>query len=1131
MANRPFKIPKDTKGNEYFPVTTTDAIIYSDNGEKKVLTEVIKKDLEDLSSLIIDEESRVLKENERKAAEISRTTEEDIRKQNEEDRKANELTRQNSFSSNEAVRQKTFNDNESARQNTFIKAESQRETAETIRQEEELKRQEAETIRQKNYDKKVDRTDNAPELTAGFAGNLVGRGEATSEEIGFRPSGGLTSVNDGAARIERLKGNTVVWNQTYPTGWTGYSQGVTTESTNGLITVNGTLTGSYFSIKNGVGYSDIPTNHMGLYVCQVVKDDANYMEGKHFSLHNVQGLTREINNKYAYLFYTNLGTDGWGLGFKLVNTGDVLTDIQIRVSIYDLTQMFGAGNEPTTIEEFNARKPLGIDEYAYNEGELISTTADEIKSVGFNAWDEEWEVGSIYPATGIDQESTSTIRSKNYNRMLPNTKYCLYSKSGKKMAVILYDEDKKFIDYWINSNLRGITTTSDTRFFRVMTYNGYGPTYNNDICIHLVHTGYRNGEYEPYEEFRRTLPISEIKDSEGNALFPNGLLSAGSVYDEITEKKAIKRIGVVDMGTLNWWSQYTQYNYGYVASAPNSMKTENLNYAVSIGYEKYANPSVEAWKALDKAISNGVRPIGPAWTGYLAVKDSSHGDLPSFKAAMSGVMLYYELAEPIEVDLPEPINMDYEVSDFGTEEVISDTPTTPLKADIIYQFNAVDRIRENSLSIGRLEQQGKELNGKVAELEQEVIQRIDNEIQDLNEGLDDIIDVEIGPNLCDNSLNVQGVVQSNGTISVSGAWGNYKTSPYIEIAQNTDYVFTSFYSEIYDAVTSRKLVALFDASKNVITDTWQNVDYVNKLVFNSGNAKYARISAQDNLLQLREGTEITKYAEYSTKAVINKELGAIPLAQVRLYDVLFGKKWAVVGDSFSAWSDETFANGVFMGEKKTYKYFIAERTGIEILDYTLSGRTMAYPSDHTFDNAFAKPSIYQSIPSDVDYITIMLGINDASHLGGSSQDGEPTQGSITLGTIDSQDTGTFYGAWNVVLKYLFENYPNAHIGVIVTNGLSSNGPNSYAWSEGQQIYDAELAIVQKWNLPYIDLNGGDGKTPMMQRGIYPTGTPLDLINAKWNAFATSPTSPYNGHTNAAGHKYESTFIENFLRSL
>jgi lysophospholipase L1-like esterase len=202
-----------------------------------------------------------------------------------------------------------------------------------------------------------------------------------------------------------------------------------------------------------------------------------------------------------------------------------------------------------------------------------------------------------------------------------------------------------------------------------------------------------------------------------------------------------------------------------------------------------------------------------------------------------------------------------------------------------------------------------------------------------------------------------------------------------------------------------------------------------------------------------------------------------------------------------------------------------------IYNYTLGGRTMAYPNDHTFNNAFAKPDMYQSIPEDVNYITIMLGINDVSHLMGYSPDGESTAGAISLGTIDSVDTGTFYGAWNVVLQWLFENRPFAHIGIIVTNGLGMQGPSGEYSQYGMQVYTALKEIVKKWNVPYIDLNGGDGKTPMMQRGIYPEGTPASLIAAKWNAFAISPNTPIDGHPNYQAQEYMSCFIENFLRTL
>lgn len=44
----------------------------------------------------------------------------------------------------------------------------------------------------------------------------------------------------------------------------------------------------------------------------------------------------------------------------------------IECQIYDLTLMFGAGNEPDTVEEFHERiEGIPVDIYAYNPGELI----------------------------------------------------------------------------------------------------------------------------------------------------------------------------------------------------------------------------------------------------------------------------------------------------------------------------------------------------------------------------------------------------------------------------------------------------------------------------------------------------------------------------------------------------------------------------------------------------------------------------------------------------------------------------------------------------------------------------------------------------------------------------------------
>lgn len=119
------------------------------------------------------------------------------------------------------------------------------------------------------------------------------------------------------------------------------------------------------------------------------------------------------------------------------------------------------------------------------------------------------------------------------------------------------------------------------------------------------------------------------------------------------------------------------------------------------------------------------------------------------------------------------------------------------------------------------------------------------------------------------------------------------------------------------------------------------------------------------------------------------------------------------------------------------------------------------------------------------------------------------------GTIDSTEITSFYGAWNTVLNWLIINRPFAHIGIIVSNGL---GRDEYR--------QAEIEIANKWGIPYIDLNG-DERTPMMLRSTNPTICDA-AKNARLNAQRISST---NQHPNSEAYEYESTFIEQFLRTL
>lgn len=257
----------------------------------------------------------------------------------------------------------------------------------------------------------------------------------------------------------------------------------------------------------------------------------------------------------------------------------------------------------------------------------------------------------------------------------------------------------------------------------------------------------------------------------------------------------------------------------------------------------------------------------------------------------------------------------------------------------------------------------------------------------------------------------------------------------------------------------------------------------------------------------------------------NLKASKLPAEIAQGWNTLYGKKWAVCGDSFtygdfSGSSDShVIPDGRYQGYNAVYGYLIGSRNNMDIQQLASGGKTLALPADGSFTNSFtytAGSSSYQNIAADVDYITIYFGINDSHHRPNSSgSDGEDQTGVIELGTITDNTTATFYGAWNVVLSWLVANRPFAHIGIIVSNGC-----------ETDEYRQATIAIANKYGIPYIDLNG-DSRTPCMLRS-----TNANIASSVRDArTAAQRVSQSNGHPSVAAHEYESWFIEDFLRSI
>lgn len=226
-------------------------------------------------------------------------------------------------------------------------------------------------------------------------------------------------------------------------------------------------------------------------------------------------------------------------------------------------------------------------------------------------------------------------------------------------------------------------------------------------------------------------------------------------------------------------------------------------------------------------------------------------------------------------------------------------------------------------------------------------------------------------------------------------------------------------------------------------------------------------------------------------------------------DSLSGKKWYVVGDSasegdFSSITQESIQEGLYKGEKPVYPFFIGNRTGMVVYNIAKCGAVIATIPSQSEESRrqWSIDGYYDElVGEDADYITIWLGANDM------------WQG-VPIGTIDSEDPTTFYGAWNKVLTYYCNNRPNAKLGLVASFWCTKE----YA--------EAVINIGAKYGIPVLNLYN-DPNVPVTVGSKRPDVSDeiKQLRNKQW------VVSNSNSHPSAKYHEIESYFIEEWLRTL
>ena len=259
-----------------------------------------------------------------------------------------------------------------------------------------------------------------------------------------------------------------------------------------------------------------------------------------------------------------------------------------------------------------------------------------------------------------------------------------------------------------------VTIPSSAVYIKFYMAANYGSTYNHDLCINISDTS-RNGEYEPYEEHSVSLPVTTITgklngEGESVVVFPDGMKSAGTAYDEIytvgDKTYAVKRVSSytfnensINFVSLNNW-QPTETTY---AIAFKYSMVKDIGVIYNVITTKMAELECIRYGLIYNG-KNGIGTFNSDYSFFVRLPKSIASSKDAICDWLNGKTIYYQIASPQvyeldTFDLPKP----YQVDGNGTEEQIQKSGVQGLAAilTVLYGVDAVgilNKLPQNYIS-------------------------------------------------------------------------------------------------------------------------------------------------------------------------------------------------------------------------------------------------------------------------------------------------------------------------------------------------------------------------------------------------------------------------------------------------
>ena len=175
--------------------------------------------------------------------------------------------------------------------------------------------------------------------------------------------------------VKNMGGRSIVFNQFAKNKPFDSRNGITTSTDGNYSVLDGTATNA-ITAKGwwGLKLDEFsPTNgHKYLFCSKIISGTVNPANGCTIGT----AIQKQIVGKSFIFEMSDKHWDSNWLSAIYSDKDTVFNKLKFSVMLIDLTQMFGSGNEPTSVEEFEKMFPA--DYYPYNAGEIVSAGVTEV---------------------------------------------------------------------------------------------------------------------------------------------------------------------------------------------------------------------------------------------------------------------------------------------------------------------------------------------------------------------------------------------------------------------------------------------------------------------------------------------------------------------------------------------------------------------------------------------------------------------------------------------------------------------------------------------------------------------------------------------------------------------------------